>query len=419
VAWGLNEDGRCDVPSPNADFVAIAAGSGHSMGLKSDGSVVAWGANGSGQCNVPSPNTGFVAVTAGWIHSLALKALLSVAACCQSSGTCIVTTQAECAAEGGLWVADGVPCVPDPCALLPGACCSGIDCWVTTPPACTPNGGTWMGPFTTCSPSLCLTIGACCNLENGNCQVLTALECEQETYPHSYSGGGTTCNPNLCPLPTGACCWADGTCTVETVAACGGADGSFLGGMTNCSPNPCPQPPGACCIALVCSVTTQMSCQGLWLGAGTVCTPNPCGPTGACCFDGGTCAVSTWAQCAYEGGQLYLGNGTVCEPNPCPTSGVGAAGLAMITAVRAAPNPFTGSTTLHLAGPPAIAARVLIFDAAGRLVRSVWEGSPDGSETAIKWNGKDESGREAPAGIYLVRVESTTGEATGRLIKTR
>ena len=59
------------------------------------------------------------------------------------------------------------------------------------------------------------------------------------------------------------------------------------------------------------------------------------------------------------------------------------------------------------------------FDAAGRLVRTAWEGSLDGHDISITWDGCDQSGREAPAGIYLVRVESTAGEAMGRLVKTR
>ncbi|NIM51884.1 MAG: hypothetical protein GTO22_22010, partial [Gemmatimonadales bacterium] len=51
-----------------------AAGCEHSLGLKSDGSIVAWGWNDYGQCDVPSPNTGFVAVAGGGFHSLGLKA---------------------------------------------------------------------------------------------------------------------------------------------------------------------------------------------------------------------------------------------------------------------------------------------------------------------------------------------------------
>ncbi|MBN8459804.1 MAG: IPT/TIG domain-containing protein, partial [Verrucomicrobia bacterium] len=59
VAWGSNGNGQTNVPSPNTGFVAVAAGYYHSLGLKSDGSIVAWGNNDYGQTNVPSPNTGF------------------------------------------------------------------------------------------------------------------------------------------------------------------------------------------------------------------------------------------------------------------------------------------------------------------------------------------------------------------------
>ena len=73
VAWGRNEDGQCDVPEPNTDFVAVAGGRYHSLGLKADGSIVAWGYNYHGQCDVPAPNTDFVALAAGINHSLGIK----------------------------------------------------------------------------------------------------------------------------------------------------------------------------------------------------------------------------------------------------------------------------------------------------------------------------------------------------------
>lgn len=74
VAWGENLFGQLNVPSPNANFVAVAAGEGHSMGLTADGSIRAWGVNSDGQCCVPSPNAGFTTVAAGNRHSLGLKA---------------------------------------------------------------------------------------------------------------------------------------------------------------------------------------------------------------------------------------------------------------------------------------------------------------------------------------------------------
>ncbi|MEA3409819.1 MAG: hypothetical protein U9Q95_05675, partial [Candidatus Eisenbacteria bacterium] len=73
VAWGYNNQGQCDVPAPNADFVAVAGRHMHSLGLTSDGTIVAWGFNSSGQCDVPAPNADFVAIDAGRYHSLGLK----------------------------------------------------------------------------------------------------------------------------------------------------------------------------------------------------------------------------------------------------------------------------------------------------------------------------------------------------------
>jgi len=80
VAWGSNSVGECNIPSPNSGFIAIAAGYKYSLGLKQDGSIVARGYNGSGQCNIPSPNSGFIAIAAGYNHSLGLKEDCSIVA---------------------------------------------------------------------------------------------------------------------------------------------------------------------------------------------------------------------------------------------------------------------------------------------------------------------------------------------------
>ncbi|MBN2185573.1 MAG: hypothetical protein JW746_09620 [Candidatus Krumholzibacteriota bacterium] len=79
-AWGLNSWSQCDVPAPNEDFVAVAGGTAHSLGLKSDGTIVAWGYNLSGQCNVPTPNEDFVAVSVGGSYSAGLKSDGTIAA---------------------------------------------------------------------------------------------------------------------------------------------------------------------------------------------------------------------------------------------------------------------------------------------------------------------------------------------------
>jgi alpha-tubulin suppressor-like RCC1 family protein len=52
----------------------IAAGWGHSLAIKADGTVVAWGSNSDDQTNVPVNLSGVIQVAAGFYHSLALKA---------------------------------------------------------------------------------------------------------------------------------------------------------------------------------------------------------------------------------------------------------------------------------------------------------------------------------------------------------
>jgi hypothetical protein len=93
VAWGDNTFGQCNVPAlpTGLSYMQVAAGGsydfwpamyGHTVALRSDGSVVAWGDNTFGQCNVPTlpPGFNYVEVAAGGVHTLALRSDGSVVA---------------------------------------------------------------------------------------------------------------------------------------------------------------------------------------------------------------------------------------------------------------------------------------------------------------------------------------------------
>ena len=80
VTWGIGGYGLPTVPPPNNNFQAVAAGGAVSLGLKSDGTITAWGNNTYGQTNVPSPNADFLAVAVGYNHSLGLKTDGTIAA---------------------------------------------------------------------------------------------------------------------------------------------------------------------------------------------------------------------------------------------------------------------------------------------------------------------------------------------------
>jgi hypothetical protein len=78
VAWGDLSRGQGDVPAGN-DFIAVAAGSQHSVAIRSDRSLLAWGSNEYGQCNVSAGND-FVRISGAWRHTVALKSDGSIVA---------------------------------------------------------------------------------------------------------------------------------------------------------------------------------------------------------------------------------------------------------------------------------------------------------------------------------------------------
>lgn len=71
VAIGNNKFGQCDVGSWR-NIIAVAAGNNHTVGLKSDGTVVAVGHNDKGQCEVASWR-GIRAIAASSWHTVGLK----------------------------------------------------------------------------------------------------------------------------------------------------------------------------------------------------------------------------------------------------------------------------------------------------------------------------------------------------------
>ena len=60
-------------PSALDDLVEVTPGGYHFLGLTLDGTLVAWGNNDQGQCDVPEPNADFVALSAGSKHSLGIR----------------------------------------------------------------------------------------------------------------------------------------------------------------------------------------------------------------------------------------------------------------------------------------------------------------------------------------------------------
>ena len=74
VTWGATLDGQRDDAPTDANFVAVACGAFHSVGLRADGTVVTWGATISGQRDDAPTDANFVAISCGSYHSVGLRA---------------------------------------------------------------------------------------------------------------------------------------------------------------------------------------------------------------------------------------------------------------------------------------------------------------------------------------------------------
>jgi aminopeptidase N len=88
-------------------------------------------------------------------------------------------------------------------------------------------------------------------------------------------------------------------------------------------------------------------------------------------------------------------------------------------AISARPNPFNPHTTLRLEAPRAGAARVVVFDARGRRVRTLLDAEIAAGVTDVRWDGRDHGGREVAAGVYFAVFEQAGRQETTRLALVR
>jgi hypothetical protein len=80
-------------------------------------------------------------------------------------------------------------------------------------------------------------------------------------------------------------------------------------------------------------------------------------------------------------------------------------------------NPFRTRLRLAVNAEPGTRASVQVFDAQGRLVRTVFQGLVSTAKSTVTWDGRDETGRPAAAGFYLVRAATPRRTAVARIVK--
>jgi len=88
-------------------------------------------------------------------------------------------------------------------------------------------------------------------------------------------------------------------------------------------------------------------------------------------------------------------------------AGVAPAGAgARLALAPPSPNPSRGPVALSLELGAATSAEVAVYDAAGRLVRTLLAGPVAASRIALSWDGRDQRGGETRAGVYFVRARA-------------
>jgi hypothetical protein len=87
--------------------------------------------------------------------------------------------------------------------------------------------------------------------------------------------------------------------------------------------------------------------------------------------------------------------------------------------LRIAPGLFSDFTRIELNLPRAVTGRLQVCDRTGRSVRTIAQGRLSTGTRAWTWSGRDDSGRELPAGVYIVRLVTRQGLIAGKAVLNR
>lgn len=83
------------------------------------------------------------------------------------------------------------------------------------------------------------------------------------------------------------------------------------------------------------------------------------------------------------------------------------------------PNPFNPSTTISFTLPSSGRASLAVYSATGQRVRELITAQLPAGAHSVAWDGKNDSGKPVSSGIYLSRLETAGGTATGKMALMR
>lgn len=115
----------------------------------------------------------------------------------------------------------------------------------------------------------------------------------------------------------------------------------------------------------------------------------------------------------------YFTNASILERLTYFVTGIEETGnvISIENSVRINPNPFNRNVTFAWSNGVTGSAKLEIFDAQGRLIRTF--DASNSSVVSIMWNGESVDGTAVPDGVYFYRIMSGSWERTGKLVLMR
>ena len=83
------------------------------------------------------------------------------------------------------------------------------------------------------------------------------------------------------------------------------------------------------------------------------------------------------------------------------------------------PNPFNPVTDIRYVIPEAGRVNVAVFNALGQRVRTLVDAIQPAGQQTVRWDSRDDVGRNVASGVYVYRVTSGTHSATKKMILMR
>ncbi len=83
------------------------------------------------------------------------------------------------------------------------------------------------------------------------------------------------------------------------------------------------------------------------------------------------------------------------------------------------PNPFNSGTTIEFYVPQTSEIKIEVYNLLGQKVRTLWEGLQLAGQHQLRWDGRDETGREVASGVYIYQLKTDGGQQNKKLILIR